>query len=78
MSVPSSHLENLELQQFSPQDMIAPQSVMHSMSVNLRESSPIFLGESDVADSRGDIISRGIISEEDARCIYERYDTSLA
>lgn len=72
MSVSSSHLENLELQQFSPQDMIAPQSVMHSMSVNLRESSPIFLGESDVADSRGDIISRGIISDEDARNIYER------
>ncbi|KAL4961038.1 uncharacterized protein BDV14DRAFT_211419 [Aspergillus stella-maris] len=73
-SVSTSHLENIELHQFSPQDMIAPQSVMHSMSVSLRESSPIFLGESDVSsDSKGDIISRGIISEEDARCIYERF-----
>ncbi|KAL4904346.1 hypothetical protein BDW74DRAFT_29477 [Aspergillus multicolor] len=68
-----NHLENLELQQFSPQDMIAPQSVMHSMSVNMRECSPIFLGDSDVSDPKGDIISRGIISEEDARCIYERF-----
>ncbi|KAL6230528.1 hypothetical protein BDW75DRAFT_248566 [Aspergillus navahoensis] len=73
ISVPSNHLENLELQQFSPQDMIAPQSVMHSMSVNMRESSPIFLGDSDVSDPKGDIISRSIISEEDARCIYERF-----
>ncbi|KAL4862165.1 hypothetical protein BDV12DRAFT_203314 [Aspergillus spectabilis] len=73
MSVSSSQLENIELQQFSPQDMMAPQSLMHSMSVNLRESSPIFIGESDVADPNGDIISRGIISEEDARCIYERF-----
>lgn len=72
ISVPSNHLENIELQQFSPQDMIAPQSVMHSMSVNMREDSPIFLGDSDVSDPKGDIISRGIISEEDARCIYER------
>ncbi|KAL4804995.1 hypothetical protein BDV18DRAFT_23632 [Aspergillus unguis] len=73
VSVSSNHVENLELQQFSPQDMIAPQSVMHSMSVNMRESSPTFLGEPDVSDSKGDVISRGIISEEDARCIYERY-----
>ncbi|KAL4995467.1 hypothetical protein BDV10DRAFT_196730 [Aspergillus recurvatus] len=74
ISVPSNnHLENLELQQFSPQDMIAPQSVMHSMSVNMRENSPIFLGDSDVSDPKGDIVSRGIISEEDARCIYERF-----
>ncbi|RDW92903.1 uncharacterized protein DSM5745_00225 [Aspergillus mulundensis] len=73
ISVSSNHIENLELQQFSPQDMIAPQSVMHSMSVNMRESSPIFLGDSDVSDPKGDIISRGIISEEDARCIYERF-----
>ncbi|KAL4760392.1 Zn(II)2Cys6 transcription factor [Aspergillus foveolatus] len=73
ISVPSNHLENIELQQFSPQDMIAPQSVMHSMSVNMREDSPIFLGDSDVSDPKGDIISRGIISEEDARCIYERF-----
>ncbi|KAL4984432.1 hypothetical protein BDW68DRAFT_193683 [Aspergillus falconensis] len=73
ISVPSNHLENLELQQFSPQDMIAPQSVMHSMSVNMRETSPIFLGDSDVSDPKGDIVSRGIISEEDARCIYERF-----
>ncbi|KAL5340689.1 hypothetical protein BJX70DRAFT_104319 [Aspergillus crustosus] len=73
MSVSSSQLENIELQQFSPQSMMAPQSMMHSMSVNLRESSPIFMGEADVADPNGDIISRGIISEEDARCIYERF-----
>ncbi|KAL4787025.1 hypothetical protein BJX76DRAFT_354635 [Aspergillus varians] len=73
LSVASTHLENLELQQFSPQDMIAPQSMMHSMSVNMRESSPIFLGEPDVADARGDVISRGIISDEDARYIYERF-----
>ncbi|KAL4978980.1 hypothetical protein BDW66DRAFT_6681 [Aspergillus desertorum] len=71
ISVPSNQLENLELQQFSPQDMIAPQSVMHSMSVNMREDSPIL--HSDVSDLEGDIISRGIISEEDARCIYERF-----
>ncbi|KAL3476498.1 hypothetical protein BJX99DRAFT_270489 [Aspergillus californicus] len=73
LSVSSNHLENLDLQQFSPQEMIAPQSMMHSMSVNLDESSPIFIGESDVSDPKGDIISRGIISEEDARCIYERF-----
>ncbi|KAL2827957.1 hypothetical protein BDW59DRAFT_159915 [Aspergillus cavernicola] len=76
MSVSSSHLENFELQQFSPQEMIAPQSVMHSMSVNLDESSPIFIGESDVSDPKGDIISRGIISDEDARSIYERFMNS--
>ncbi|KAL2865015.1 uncharacterized protein BJX67DRAFT_191085 [Aspergillus lucknowensis] len=69
----NGHLETLELQQFSPQDMIAPQSVMHSMSVNLRESSPVFIEESDVSDPKGDVIERGIISEEDARCVYERF-----
>lgn len=68
----SSHLDNLEFQQFNPQDMIAPQSVMHSMSVNMRDNSPVFLGESEVSDPKGDIISRGIISQEDARSIYER------
>ncbi|KAI9367377.1 hypothetical protein BJX61DRAFT_538115 [Aspergillus egyptiacus] len=73
LPVTGSHLESLELQRFSPRDMMAPQSVMHSLSVNLDESSPIFMGESDVADFKGDIISRGIISDEDARCIYERF-----
>jgi hypothetical protein len=52
--------------------MIAPQSAMHTMSLNLTESSPIFMGESEVSDPKGDVIERGIISEEDARCIYER------
>ncbi|KAL2810147.1 hypothetical protein BJX63DRAFT_328645 [Aspergillus granulosus] len=69
----SNHLDTLELQQFSPQDMIAPQSAMHSMSLNLTESSPIFMGEPEVSDPKGDVIERGIISEEAARCIYERF-----
>ncbi|KAL2849756.1 hypothetical protein BJX68DRAFT_95382 [Aspergillus pseudodeflectus] len=69
----TNHLDTLELQQFSPQDMIAPQSAMHTMSLNLTESSPIFMGESEVSDPKGDVIERGIISEEDARCIYERF-----
>ncbi|KAL2827885.1 hypothetical protein BJY01DRAFT_134955 [Aspergillus pseudoustus] len=69
----TNHLDTIELQQFSPQDMIAPQSAMHSMSLNLTESSPIFMGESDVSDPKGDVIERGIISNEDARCIYERF-----
>ncbi|KAL3458965.1 hypothetical protein BJX64DRAFT_210776 [Aspergillus heterothallicus] len=69
----TNHLDTLELQQFSPQDMIAPQSAMHTMSLNLSESSPIYMGESEVLDPKGDVIERGIISEEDARCVYERF-----
>lgn len=33
----------------------------------------IFMDSSTKGDSKGDIIARGIISEESARVIYERY-----
>ncbi|GLB21488.1 hypothetical protein AtubIFM61612_002036 [Aspergillus tubingensis] len=58
-----------EPQQLSPNDMIAPVSVMHSMSVNLLGSSSIFMDSSSKADPKSDIIARGIISEERARVI---------
>ncbi|KKK25633.1 hypothetical protein ARAM_003674 [Aspergillus rambellii] len=74
ISATNNQSGGIELEQFSPQDMIAPQSAMHSMSLSLQERhDPIFMGESDVADPRGDIIARGIVSEEQARGIYERF-----
>ncbi|RAH82364.1 hypothetical protein BO86DRAFT_361209 [Aspergillus japonicus CBS 114.51] len=60
-------------QQLSPNDMIAPVSVVHSMSVNLLGSSSIFMDSSNKADLRSDVIARGIISEEQARSMYERF-----
>ncbi|PYI00321.1 C6 transcription factor [Aspergillus sclerotiicarbonarius CBS 121057] len=62
-----------EPQQLSPNDMIAPVSVMHSMSVNLLGSSSIFMDSSSKADPKSDIIARGIISEEHARVMYDRF-----
>ncbi|GAQ42574.1 C6 transcription factor [Aspergillus niger] len=62
-----------EPQQLSPNDMIAPVSVMHSMSVNLLGSSSIFMDSSSKADPKSDIIARGIISEERARVMYDRF-----
>ncbi|KAL3259863.1 hypothetical protein BDQ94DRAFT_181239 [Aspergillus welwitschiae] len=62
-----------EHQQLSPNDMIAPVSVMHSMSVNLLGSSSIFMDNSSKADPKSDIIARGIISEERARVMYDRF-----
>ncbi|EAW11087.1 fungal specific transcription factor domain-containing protein [Aspergillus clavatus NRRL 1] len=53
---------------------MAPQSAMHSMSVNLGGSNEqIFMGESEHDDPTRDIIARGIITEEQARGIYERF-----
>ncbi|GKZ22307.1 hypothetical protein AbraIFM66951_007940 [Aspergillus brasiliensis] len=62
-----------EPQQLSPNDMIAPVSVMHSMSVNLLGSSSIFMDSSSKADPKSDIIARGIVSEERARVMYDRF-----
>ncbi|KAG2419998.1 hypothetical protein HFD88_004795 [Aspergillus terreus] len=53
--------------------MIAPVSVVHSMSVNLLGSNSIFMENSAEVDPRKDIIARGIISEEHARVMYERF-----
>lgn len=80
-----------ESQQLSPNDMIAPASAVHSMSVNLLDNnhvSPnklprdtehtltrcqkIFMDNSAKGDGRGDIIARGVVSEENARVMYER------
>lgn len=56
---------------------MAPQSAMHSMSVNLgAPNEPIFIGESENDDPTKDVIARGIITEEQARGIYERYGSS--
>ncbi|KAJ5917670.1 hypothetical protein N7466_011224 [Penicillium verhagenii] len=62
-----------ESQQLSPNDMIAPQSAVHSMSVNLLGSNNIFMENSTNGDPRGDIIARGIVTEERARVMYERF-----
>ncbi|KAJ5578235.1 uncharacterized protein N7459_007199 [Penicillium hispanicum] len=67
-----------ESQQLSPNDMIAPVSAVHSMSVNLLDSNDlttakIFMEHSSNGDPRGDIIARGIVSEERARVMYERF-----
>ncbi|GFF72168.1 conserved hypothetical protein [Aspergillus lentulus] len=54
--------------------MMAPQSAMHSMSVNLgAPNEQIFIGESENDDPTKDVIARGIITEEQARGIYERF-----
>uniref|UniRef100_A0A093W3L8 Protein priB n=1 Tax=Talaromyces marneffei PM1 TaxID=1077442 RepID=A0A093W3L8_TALMA len=60
-------------QQLSPNEMIAPVSAVHSMSVNLLGSDNIFMDSSAKGDPKGDIIARGIVSEENARAIYERF-----
>ncbi|EED23576.1 C6 transcription factor, putative [Talaromyces stipitatus ATCC 10500] len=60
-------------QQLSPNEMIAPVSAVHSMSVNLLGSDNIFMDSSSKGDSKGDIIARGIVSEENARVMYERF-----
>ncbi|KAJ5682417.1 hypothetical protein N7462_005582 [Penicillium macrosclerotiorum] len=62
-----------ESQHLSPNDMIAPVSAVHSMSVNLLDSNHIFMDNSSKGDGRGDIIARGIVSEENARIMYERF-----
>ncbi|KAJ5161547.1 C6 transcription factor [Penicillium capsulatum] len=62
-----------ESQQLSPNDMIAPVSAVHSMSVNLLGSNDIFMEHSTNGDPRGDIIARGIVGEERARVMYERF-----
>nr|XP_001401317.2 C6 transcription factor [Aspergillus niger CBS 513.88] len=43
------------------------------MSVNLLGSSSIFMDNSSKADPKSDIIARGIISEERARVMYDRF-----
>ncbi|KAH8691676.1 putative C6 transcription factor [Talaromyces proteolyticus] len=62
-----------ESQQLSTNEMIAPVSAVHSMSVNLLGSENIFMENSTNGDQKGDIISRGIVSEELARVMYERF-----
>ncbi|KAF7588708.1 hypothetical protein BBP40_005309 [Aspergillus hancockii] len=62
-----------ESQQLSPNDMIAPVGAMHSMSVNLLGSNNIFMENSGNGDTKGDIVARGIVSEERARVMYERF-----
>ncbi|KAF9888611.1 hypothetical protein FE257_008543 [Aspergillus nanangensis] len=56
-----------------PNDMIAPVSVAHSMSVNLLGSNNIFMESPTEADLTKDIILRGIVTEEHARVMYERF-----
>ncbi|KAJ5418963.1 MFS multidrug transporter [Penicillium crustosum] len=62
-------------QQLSPNEMIAPASAVHSMSVNLlgTNDSKIFMENSAKGDPRGDVVARGIVSEELARVMYERF-----
>ncbi|CAI7673827.1 unnamed protein product [Penicillium manginii] len=65
-----------ESQQLSPNDMVAPASAVHSMSVNLLGSDDIleiFMENSSGGDPRGDIIARDIITEERARVMYDRF-----
>ncbi|KAJ6022559.1 uncharacterized protein N7446_012909 [Penicillium canescens] len=62
-----------EHQQLSPNEMIAPASAVHSMSVNLLGSNDIFMDNSNKGDSRGNVIDRGIVSEELARSMYDRF-----
>ncbi|CAL5871176.1 uncharacterized protein PFLUO_LOCUS5423 [Penicillium psychrofluorescens] len=52
---------------------MAPVSAMHSMSVNLLGSNTIFIDTSTKGDPKSDIIARGIVSEELARVLYERF-----
>ncbi|KAJ5147249.1 hypothetical protein N7526_000601 [Penicillium atrosanguineum] len=67
------HGHGHESQQLSPNDMIAPVSAVHSMSVNLLGTDEIFMEHSSNGDPRGDIVVRGIVSEEQARVMYERF-----
>ncbi|KAJ5181891.1 MFS multidrug transporter [Penicillium cf. viridicatum] len=62
-----------ESQQLSPNEMIAPASAVHSMSVNLLGTNDIFMENSAKGDPRGDVVARGIVSEELARIMYERF-----
>ncbi|KAJ5434140.1 hypothetical protein N7491_004735 [Penicillium cf. griseofulvum] len=64
-----------ESQQLSPNEMIAPASAVHSMSVNLlgTNDTKIFMENSTKGDPRGDVVVRGIVSEELARVMYERF-----
>ncbi|OGM44072.1 putative C6 transcription factor [Aspergillus bombycis] len=62
-----------ESQQLSPNDMIAPVGAMHSMSVNLLGSNNIFMDNPANGDTKGDIVTRGIVTEERARVMYERF-----
>ncbi|KAJ5793805.1 hypothetical protein N7457_000404 [Penicillium paradoxum] len=62
-----------ESQQLSPNEMIAPASTVHSMSVNLLGTDNIFMENSTRGDPRGDVIARGIVSEELGRIMYERF-----
>ncbi|KAJ5789756.1 uncharacterized protein N7518_006767 [Penicillium psychrosexuale] len=62
-----------ESQQLSPNEMIAPASAVHSMSVNLLDTNDIFMENSAKGDPRGDVVARGIVSEELARVMYERF-----
>lgn len=56
--------------------MIAPQSAMHSISVNLGGSTDeIFVAEPSSGGPGDDVIARGILPEEQARGIYERFVT---
>lgn len=41
------------------------------------EQFQIFMEHSSNGDPRGDIIARGIVSEEQARMMYERYVTPI-
>ncbi|KAH1527150.1 hypothetical protein KXX18_001639 [Aspergillus fumigatus] len=70
----STGQSSLEIQHITSQDMVAPQSAMHSMSVNLgAPNEQIFIGESENDDPTKDVVERGIITEEQARGIYERF-----
>ncbi|KAJ5950609.1 uncharacterized protein N7479_009022 [Penicillium vulpinum] len=53
--------------------MIAPASAVHSMSVNLLGTNDIFMETSTKGDPTGDVVARGIVSEELARIMYERF-----
>lgn len=43
------------------------------IQMDLTEKFQIFMEHSSNGDPRGDIIARGIVSEEQARMMYERY-----
>ncbi|KAJ5940996.1 MFS multidrug transporter [Penicillium verrucosum] len=69
----TSEANGPDSQQLSPNEMIAPASAVHSMSVNLLGTNDIFMENSAKGDPRGDVIARGIVSEELARVMYERF-----
>ncbi|OKL58955.1 hypothetical protein UA08_05936 [Talaromyces atroroseus] len=58
--------ERSKSQQLTPNEMMAPVSAVHSIS-------EIFLRTPTKGDPNGDIIARGIVNEELARVIYERF-----